>query len=54
MKYYDMYSMIGVNKEDRKVIANALENGHELQVDNYDRVLDEDGNWIADCKEEEF
>lgn len=54
MKNYDEYEMAGKTVSDKKAIAKALKNGHELQVDNYDRVLDEDGNWIADCKEEEI
>ena len=48
MKNYSEYEMAGKTKKDQKAIDKSLRNGHELQVDEYDRVLDEEGNWIAD------
>ena len=54
MKNFDEYEMAGKTVEDEMLIANALENDKQLFVDGYGRVLDVDGNYIADYVEQAY
>ena len=54
MTKYDEWTMTGKTNEDWAAIQKCLVNDIELFVDDYGRVLDSNGNYIADCKEEEY
>jgi len=54
MKKYDEFNMTGKTYEDCELIANALENDKQLFVNDSNMVVDVDGNYIADCKEEDY
>ena len=54
MKNYDEFNMTGKTYEDCELIANALENDKQLFVNDSNMVVDVDGNYIADCKEEDY
>ena len=54
MKNYDKFNMTGKTYEDCELIAVALKNEKQLFVNDSNMVIDVDGNYIADCKEEVY
>ncbi len=51
MKNFDGYTMRGVNDDDNKAILDHIDRDIELTVDEFGRVWNQVGTWIADCEE---
>lgn len=54
MKKVDIYSIEGLTEEDNKAILNCYEQNNEMTIDEYNRVYNEGGQYIADAKEVEI
>ena len=48
MKKFDVYSMTGRTEEDCKAIRAMIEAGIEMTIDEFGRVYNEGGQYIAD------
>ena len=51
---FDRYKMVGITPEDVEAIDNAIFGGLELFIDEFGRVFNEGGIYIADAKFEEI
>jgi hypothetical protein len=52
-KKLNIYNHIGITEADNKAIMEAVENEIELTIDEFGRVYDESGQYIADAEEVE-
>jgi hypothetical protein len=52
-KKLNIYNYTGVTETDNKAIMEAVENEIELTIDEFGRVYDESGQYIADAEEVE-
>lgn len=53
MKPLDIYSYTGITEQDNKAIMKHIEQEIDLFIDEYGRVFNEGGQYVADAKEEE-
>ena len=51
MREFDMYNMRGITAKDNKAILEMIDRDIEMTVDEYDRVFNEGGQYIADMIE---
>ena len=52
-KKLNIYNYTGVTEADNKAIMEAVENEIELTIDEFGRVYNEGGEYIADAEEVE-
>lgn len=52
-KKLNIYNHKGITEADNKAIMEAVENEIELTIDEFGRVYDESGTYIADAVETE-
>jgi hypothetical protein len=52
-KKLNIYNHIGITEADNKAILEAINNQIELTIDEFGRVFDESGTYIADAEETE-
>jgi hypothetical protein len=53
LKKLNIYNHTGATEADNKAIMEAVENEIELTIDEFGRVYDESGQYIADAEEVE-
>ena len=53
MKKVDIFAVLGKTEEDNKAMLNCYENSIEMTIDEYGRVYNEGGQYIADAEEVE-
>lgn len=51
---YDQYKMTGKTDEDKRIINAALDDQIDLTIDEYNRVYNEAGTYIADAVQEDY